>query len=143
MKGDGIGDGALERSFAMQARAAARGFDWPSADGVLDKIEEEVGEVRQALLEGDLDHARQELGDVLFAAVNLARFLHIAPAAALEETNQRFARRFAAVCQEVERRGRVMESCALDELEAIWQAVKPMADKGVGKPLDNVRETDP
>ncbi len=122
---------ALEDSWKIQQDAAGLGFDWPDISGVLDKTEEELGEIRAALADGDRDHARRELGDLLLAAVNLGRFLDIRPARALAEANQRFSRRFAALQKELRREGRDIQSCSLDELEAIWQRVKVRADQGL------------
>lgn len=117
----------------IQSRASALGFDWPDVSGVLDKIAEELQEVRDALANDDVEHARRELGDLFFACVNLARFLGIAPEEAVHQTNRRFEKRFAAVENEVRRMNRTIESCSLGELDAIWERVKHDADQRLEK----------
>lgn len=121
----------LRVSVSIQSRASAMGFDWPDAGGVLDKIEEETGEIREALCAGDAAHARHELGDLLLACVNLSRFLDVDPAQALHDANEKFSRRFAAVENKVRQTGRSMQSYSLGELDAIWNEVKSSADKGL------------
>ena len=111
-------------SIAMQAAASELGFDWPSADGVLDKIAEETGEIREALDAGDLEQARRELGDLLLAAVNLSRFLGIGPSDALSGANERFTRRFARVKAEADLAGMDLRSCSLAELDVLWERAK-------------------
>ncbi len=122
---------ALRESTALQAYAASLGFDWPDIEGVLDKLIEETQEIRAAVHQQDIEHARSELGDLLLAAVNAARFLGADPEAELARANARFSRRFEAVCTEVNRQGKRMESCTLDELDAIWNRVKVRADEGL------------
>jgi len=117
----------------LQSRVSALGFDWPDVSGVLDKIAEELGEVREALAHDDMEHARKELGDLFFACVNLARFLEIAPEEAVHRANQRFEKRFAAVEDEVCRMNRTLQSCSLGELDAIWERVKHDADQALEK----------
>jgi len=119
-----VAENALTASVAIQGTASALGFDWPDAFGVLAKIEEELGEIREALEAGDGFQAQRELGDLLLAAVNLSRFLGTDPNAELERANARFSRRFAAVQDEVARAGRPMPSYSLDELDAVWNRVK-------------------
>jgi nucleoside triphosphate diphosphatase len=123
----------LAESWRIQAEASARGFDWPDVHGVLDKIEEELNEVREAIHAGDLSHAQRELGDLFLASVNAARFLKIDPAQTLAWANTRFAARFKAVENELVRQGRSMENCSLDELDAVWNQVKSGADQSVEK----------
>src|SRR6185312_324165 len=112
---------ALERATKLQRRAARTGFDWPDASGPRAKIDEELAE-----LEAETDHARQseELGDLLFAVVNLARHLNIEPEAALREANRKFEQRFRAI--EIEPG---FADLSLDEKEALWvRAKKVQAD---------------
>jgi uncharacterized protein YabN with tetrapyrrole methylase and pyrophosphatase domain len=114
----------LTHAWNIQTDAAALGFDWPDVQGVFLKLHEEIGEVQEALQSGDQEHARREVGDLLFSAVNLARFLNADPAAELRHTNARFSHRFALVQDEVKRSGRSITTCSLAELDAIWDAVK-------------------
>lgn len=111
----------------MQSHASSLGFDWPDISGVLAKAREEVGEIEEAVQAGDIEHAGRELGDLLMAAVNIGRFLHIRPEKALEGANARFTDRFSRLCAEFERRGVEMKSCSLEELDAVWEHVKVVA----------------
>lgn len=122
---------ALQRAWKIQEEAAAVGFDWPDITGVLDKIEEEVNEMREALSRNDLNHARRELGDVLLASVNAARFLKIAPEAILAQATNRFLARFQAVENVFAQEGRDMKSCSLGELDAVWNRVKDAVDQAL------------
>jgi MazG family protein len=116
---------ALVRATKLQRRAARVGFDWPKAAQVLDKIEEEIAELR-AELAGPPDAGRlgDEIGDLLFAAVNLARHLGIDPEAALRRCNAKFERRFGSVEESLRARGRRLEDASLEEMEALWQQAK-------------------
>jgi ATP diphosphatase len=116
---------ALLTSYEIGQRAAATGFDWTHAADVVDKIDEEVHELRETLGNGE-DRARieEELGDVLFAVANLARKLKIEPEAALRAANRKFTTRFAAMQQRLESRGLSLGQASLDQMEDEWQAVK-------------------
>ena len=118
---------AISYSTRVQAEASARGFDWPDADGVVDKIAEETEEIREALRGGDVAQARKELGDLLLAAVNLARFLETDPADELNAATRRFSDRFTLLCAKLEERGIDMQSCALESLDRVWEEVKAVA----------------
>ncbi len=115
---------ALSRAAKLQRRAALVGFDWPEISGVLDKIEEEIAELRQALEQGDLDNAREEVGDLLFAQVNLARHLEIEPEQALRNTNAKFERRFGHVEAQVNAGGHDWEQLSLEQLDLWWDEAK-------------------
>jgi MazG family protein len=117
---------ALLRAFKLGKRAAASGFDWTKASDVVDKIEEEVAELRQelALEPSSIDRAEEEMGDLLFAIANLSRKLGIEPEAALRKANDKFTRRFAALELAVTASGRTMSEMTLEDLEAEWQRVK-------------------
>ena len=119
----------LQESLAVQSSASAEGFDWPSADGVLDKVEEEVLEIREALAGGDTAHARRELGDLLLVAVNLARFLGADPGAELLTATRRFSNRFDHLKAALAAEGKIIKNCTESELETCWQQVKACADK--------------
>jgi MazG family protein len=120
-----IGLPALTRSAKLQRRAARVGFDWPELAPVLAKLEEELAEVK-AELAADASHERLEgeVGDLLFAAVNLARHLGIDGESALRQANQKFERRFRAIERGLRATGRDLEEASLDEMEALWQAAK-------------------
>ena len=115
---------SLLAAHEIGARAAAVGFDWEATTDVLVKIEEEVAELRRALTEESPERAADEMGDLLFALANLSRKLGIEPEAALRAANRKFAGRFRAVEEAVERTGRRMQDLPLDELERVWQQVK-------------------
>ncbi len=118
---------ALLRAYEVSARAAAVGFDWAKAGDVLDKIEEEVAELRQEVesgATGDLSRAEEEMGDLLFAIANLSRKLGIEPEAALRRANEKFTSRFDAVEHAFANRKQSLSDATLDEMEAEWQRVK-------------------
>ena len=117
---------ALLRAEKIQKRAARVGFDWKQTDPVIDKIEEELGELRAELMAGNVDPARltDELGDVLFAVANLARHCKIDPEAALRATNDKFERRFRHVERRLAEAGRKPADATLEEMEALWQEAK-------------------
>jgi MazG family protein len=118
---------ALLRAYEISSRAAAVGFDWAKADDVLDKIEEEVAEVRQEVESGATGHlsrAEDEMGDLLFAISNLSRKLGVEPEAALRRANEKFTARFDAVERALISRGRSLDEATLDEMEEEWQKAK-------------------
>ncbi|MFJ7811728.1 nucleoside triphosphate pyrophosphohydrolase [Pseudomonas asiatica] len=115
---------ALSRAAKLQKRAATVGFDWPAALPVLDKVREELDEVLQAMADGDADALEDEIGDLLFAAVNLARHLKHDPEHALRRANRKFERRFRFIEQALRDSGRPIEDCNLDELDALWGEAK-------------------
>ncbi|HEY5618484.1 MAG TPA: nucleoside triphosphate pyrophosphohydrolase [Vicinamibacterales bacterium] len=118
---------ALLRAYEMSARAAAVGFDWARAADVLDKIDEEVAEVRHEVESGATGHlsrAEEEMGDLLFAIANLSRKLGIEPEAALRRANDKFARRFDTLEQAFSVRGRSLQDATLREMEDEWQRLK-------------------
>ncbi|MGD9535827.1 MAG: nucleoside triphosphate pyrophosphohydrolase [Alphaproteobacteria bacterium] len=121
---------ALLRAEKLQKRAARVGFDWPDAAPVFDKIGEELGEIRHALDAPPLDQARRaarlhdEIGDLLFACVNLARHLKVDPEDALRAANAKFERRFHHIEQRLAADGRSPDDAGLDEMEALWQEAK-------------------
>lgn len=141
---ESIGDGlpaslpSLHRAQRLQDRAAGVGFDWPDWHGPADKVAEELGEVRELLDEEaprvgpagapilDERHAAvsDELGDLLFACVNLCRKSHVHPALALDQANAKFQRRFERVEQLARERGFDMSSADLEELDVMWDQVK-------------------
>ena len=115
---------ALQRAFEMQKRAARQGFDWDRTKDVLDKLDEEVRELREAQAAANREQTLSEFGDVLFSMVNLARFMNVDPEEALRGSGRKFAGRFQAVERRLETQGRMMKECTLAELDEIWDAVK-------------------
>lgn len=111
---------ALSRAAKLQKRAAQVGFDWPDALPVLDKVREELDEVLQAMADGDSQALEDEVGDLLFATVNLARHLKLDPENALRGANRKFERRFRFIEQALRDSGRPIEDCTLDDLDALW-----------------------
>src|SRR5688572_7927547 len=122
---------SLLRAYEISARAAAVGFDWAKAGDVLDKIEEEVAEVRHEIesgATGDLSRAEEEMGDLLFAIANLSRKLGIEPESALRRANEKFTGRFDAVEAAFASRGTPLSEATLQEMEDEWQRVKGHAN---------------
>lgn len=115
---------ALSRAAKLQKRAAQVGFDWPEALPVLDKVREELDEVLEAMSENDPQAIAEELGDLLFVVVNLARHLKVEPEAVLRAANGKFERRFRFIEQALRDAGRPIENCSLDELDALWGEAK-------------------
>ena len=127
---DGIpkGLGALQRGQKMQEKAARVGFDWPDPRGVTDKLAEELGELAEARKSVDNEAAvREELGDVLFTVVNLARQLGVDAEGALRGANDKFYRRFAFMEKYAESQGKTLSDHTLDELEELWALAKVRA----------------
>jgi MazG family protein len=115
---------ALQRAQKLQQRAARVGFDWPDLMPVLDKLDEELAEVRLALSQGDREAVADELGDLLFVMANIARHLQVDAEDALRRGNAKFERRFAHIEQALRGAGRRPEECTLAELDALWDAAK-------------------
>jgi len=116
---------ALSRAVKLQRRAARVGFDWDAVDDIFMKIEEELAELREALRHGDdADHITEELGDMLFAMVNVARYLERDPEAALRKTNAKFERRFRYVEDGLARQGRAFQDVTLRDMDALWDEAK-------------------
>jgi MazG family protein len=115
---------ALKRAEKLGKRAAAVGFDWPDPVGPRDKIDEELAELAQAREAGNTEHAAEELGDLLFAVVNLARHLRIDPEDALVSANRKFERRFRAMEKAITASGMSPQELDIDTLEFHWQATK-------------------
>lgn len=125
---------ALARALALQADAARLGFDWPTLGGILGKIMEEAAELGQAI-DGSAGDAAiaEELGDLLFVLVNLARRLELAPEHVLHAACDKFERRFAFVRAELAQRGVAPEEAGLDELERLWQLAKQAEEGRAGR----------
>ena len=119
-----LGLPALSRADKLGRRAAAVGFSWPDSDGVLAKIDEELAEVRSAMADASLPEVTEEVGDLLFAIANLARYLDIDPEAALRAANAKFERRFRAVESRLAADGRSPRQSDLAEMDALWDDAK-------------------
>lgn len=120
---------AMARAEKLQKRAANHGFDWPDIEPVFDKLHEEIDELKEAWHgaengTGARDAVEDELGDLLFVCVNLARFMKVNPEQALNRTNHKFDARFRAIEQRLEGEGRNLDDETLEALDAIWQQVK-------------------
>ena len=112
----------LWRAEKIQKKAAKVGFDWDGVDGAMEKLREETGELETAIAEGS--NVSEELGDLLFAAVNVARFVKTDPEAALSAACDKFARRFRAVEEAAAAQGKDLSAMTLAEMDALWDAVK-------------------
>jgi nucleoside triphosphate diphosphatase len=119
-----LGLPALTRAEKLTRRAARVGFDWPDAGAVLEKLDEEVAELRAELPAADPARLADEMGDLLFVMANLARKLGLDAERCLREANAKFARRFAAVEAALAAEGRTPDEASLDDMEAAWQRVK-------------------
>jgi MazG family protein len=115
---------ALMEAQKLQQRAARHGFDWDCVDAVVDKIREELGELEEAGADADPGRVREEVGDLLFAVVNLARHLGVEAETALCDSNRKFRRRFGFIEKRVEESGRRLQDCTLAELDALWDEAK-------------------
>ncbi|TXR50763.1 nucleoside triphosphate pyrophosphohydrolase [Phyllobacterium endophyticum] len=115
---------ALMRALKLQQKAAKVGFDWSEAGPILDKIEEEIAELKEAIASGNQQDTREEYGDLLFAFVNLGRHLELEPESALRGTNEKFCTRFHYIERKLTERQQSLEDATLDEMEALWQEAK-------------------
>ena len=137
-KRDSIVDGlpadlpSLHRAFRLQDRAAGVGFDWPDATGAAEKVDEELAEVREELARGELpspygvpdERVEEELGDLLFAVVNLCRKLGVHPSLALDKANVKFATRFQGIERLARERGIDVRTAGLEALDGLWDEIK-------------------
>ena len=115
---------ALSRAAKLQKRAAQVGFDWPAALPVVDKVREELDEVLEAMADNDQPAIEEEIGDLLFVVVNLARHLKVDPESALRGANAKFDRRFRFIEQALRDTHRPIEDCTLEDLDALWDEAK-------------------
>jgi nucleoside triphosphate diphosphatase len=115
---------ALARAMKLDKRAARTGFDWPDADAVIDKVREELDEVRDAAHADDRTKTHEELGDLLFAVASLARHLGVEPEAALTDANQKFIRRFHHVEARCREQGLSVQQAGMDRLDAYWNEIR-------------------
>lgn len=115
---------ALSKAHLVQKRVAKVGFEWDEISGVVDKLEEELAEVKEAMAQGDEASIREEIGDLLFSTVNLSRYLNHDAEDVMNESVHKFMRRFQALEKILHMEGREIDGCSIEELEAFWQAVK-------------------
>jgi len=121
---------ALYRAYQMTAKAARVGFDWQRLEDIFDKLNEEAGELKEAVSLGDREQIAGEIGDLLFVAVNIARTLDIDPETALERSNRKFERRFRFIETAVKRQGRELKDASLAEMDALWDEAKKSESQG-------------
>ncbi len=116
---------ALVEAQQLTSRASGVGFDWPNAEQVLEKLDEELSELAEARAAGaSRERLEDEVGDLLFVIVNLARFLKVDPEQALRRTNRKFRERFGYVEQQLKERGRTPAGSTLEEMDALWNEAK-------------------
>jgi len=115
---------ALLQAYRLQEKASRVGFDWDEITPVWEKVQEEWGELKEACRENEISRVSHELGDMLFAVTNLARFLKVDPETALRECNKRFKRRFEHVEERAREEGLVMEETPLERLDLFWEEAK-------------------
>jgi tetrapyrrole methylase family protein/MazG family protein/ATP diphosphatase len=119
-----VGLPALTRAAKLTKRAARVGFDWPSTQEVLDKLDEETEELKVEIARGDVRKSHEELGDILFVLANLARKLDVEPENALRMTNAKFVRRFEVIEAELAKIGKTPDQSDLAEMDTLWNAAK-------------------
>jgi ATP diphosphatase len=124
LDGVALGFPALTRADKLTRKAAAVGFTWAETGSVIDKIDEELAEVRDAVANGDRAHAAEEIGDLLFTVANLARHLEVDPEAALRDANAKFERRFRSIERALAESGRSPTDSDLAEMDRLWDAAK-------------------
>jgi len=138
---DGVSRGlpATLEGIQLTRKAARVGFDWEDTAGVFEKIAEETEELRKALKFSDGREIEEELGDLLFAAVNLSRFLKVDPEIALKKANAKFSRRFRAMEQRAREGGQEFHDLPREEMEALWDSTKRIGAKSEGKATSGAR----
>lgn len=121
----------LLMAYRLQSKAAEVGFDWKKIEPVFEKVEEELSELRENFSKGDFDRLAQELGDLLFAVINLARKMSVDPEHALRRAIDRFKRRFRYVEEKLSRDGRSLKEASLEKMDALWEEAKKMETEGL------------
>jgi MazG family protein len=115
---------ALLEALKITKKAAKVGFDWENAGQIFDKLDEETGELKSAIDENDAEKISEEIGDLLFVIVNLARKFEVEPETALKKTNRKFRRRFSFIEKELKQSGKSLEDANLEEMDALWNKAK-------------------
>ncbi len=119
---------SLLRAYKIQSRVSKVGFDWDSVQGIFSKIEEEIKELKNAIKSGDKEKMEEEIGDLLFSVVNLARFLKIDPEGALRKTNRKFEERFKKLEKLAQQKGKSLKDMSLSEMDSLWDEIKKRFD---------------
>lgn len=114
----------LEESYEIQKKLRKVGFDWPDITGVIDKVKEELGEVEEAIRENDIDHTEEEIGDLLFSIVNLARYLKIRPNTAMHRANDKVKSRFQKLFNICAEKGIPLDKDHIKEMNDVWDEIK-------------------
>jgi MazG family protein len=115
---------SLSLAYRLTEKASGVGFDWPDVEGILKKLDEEMKEFREALSLHKRNRIREEIGDLLFVIVNIARFLKIDPEAALRKTNKKFTSRFHYIENSLQKRGKTLQESNLLEMDRLWGEAK-------------------
>ncbi len=119
---------ALMRAYKIQSKAAKVGFDWDDVKFCIEKVREETEEVKEAILAGNKEEIQKEIGDLLFAVVNVARFMDVNPEIAAEESNKKFMKRFEYVETQAGKQGKKLEEMSLQQMDELWDEAK---NKGI------------
>lgn len=117
---------SIVKAYRISQKVSSAGFDWEKKEDVWEKVKEEIGELQAEMNAGDSARSEEELGDLLFSLVNVARLYGISPDAALEKTNRKFIRRFTAVEEQAEAQGKTLREMTLPEMEALWAEAKAL-----------------
>jgi MazG family protein len=123
---EGVSGGlsSLSLAYRLTEKASGVGFDWPDVNGILTKLDEEIQEFREALSLQKRNRIREEIGDLLFVIVNIARFLKIDPEAALRRTIEKFTSRFQYIEQSLQKKGKTLQESNLLEMDRLWGEAK-------------------
>ena len=120
---------AVVKATRIQDKARQVGFEWENKEDVWKKVEEEIGELHEAIESGDQQHVEEEFGDVMFSLINYARFLQIDAEGVLEKTNKKFIHRFTTMEEEAKSMGRSLSDMTLQEMDDIWNSIKNRRNK--------------
>lgn len=115
---------SMVKAIRIQEKSKQVGFEWDTTQQVWEKLDEEINELREAVVSGDLNNIEDEMGDVIFSMVNLARFLQVNADAALERTNKKFIKRFTLMEAAAKNKGKFLNELSLQEMDALWNEVK-------------------
>ncbi|HSU49334.1 MAG TPA: nucleoside triphosphate pyrophosphohydrolase [Segetibacter sp.] len=120
---------AVVKATRIQDKARQVGFEWENKEDVWKKVEEEIGELHEAVAKKDIDHMEEEFGDVMFSMINYARFLQIDAEGVLEKTNKKFISRFTSMEEEANSQGRQLADMSLSEMDDLWNKIKRNRNK--------------